>query len=153
MQIYDLDCYKSYGKYLKNTLQNHSNIYLVFQPLLFAFDIISRQTSNIFHTVKLEDANNNGSKNLKIGIGFWRNTCTVLHCDCVSLNYVYFLYAYIIKMLQLKSKLSRMDRRLTVNQRHFANPPPLVHVPSSSATSATSTIVKSEPSPPSQVLQ
>ncbi|XP_063393764.1 uncharacterized protein LOC134678939 [Cydia fagiglandana] len=52
----------------------------------------------------------------------------------------------------LKSKLSRMDRRLTVNQRHFANPPPLVHVPSSSVTSVTSTIVKSEPSPPSQIM-
>lgn len=51
---------------------------------------------------------------------------------------------------QLKAKVSRTERRVTLNQRTFVNPSPLVRVPSSSVTS---TVVKSEPGPASQVSE
>ncbi|XP_021187548.3 uncharacterized protein LOC110374244 isoform X2 [Helicoverpa armigera] len=42
----------------------------------------------------------------------------------------------------LKSKVTRMDRRITVSQRHNVNPAPVINVPPPNATSTT---IKSEP--------
>ncbi|CAH0402027.1 unnamed protein product [Chilo suppressalis] len=56
----------------------------------------------------------------------------------------------------LKTKLSK--RVTTVSQRHSVNPPPLVHVPScglpppSTLPPVTSTVVKTEPGPSSQIM-
>ncbi|KAG6452289.1 uncharacterized protein LOC115444927 [Manduca sexta] len=49
----------------------------------------------------------------------------------------------------LKTKLNRMDKKAPANQRQSVNPPPLVNVV---PTTATSTVVKTEPSPSSQIM-
>ncbi|KAI5641347.1 PEHE domain-containing protein [Phthorimaea operculella] len=49
----------------------------------------------------------------------------------------------------LKSRLTRIDRRVTISQRQSLNPPPLVNVPK---TPVTSTVVKSEPGSASQIM-
>ncbi|KAJ2954400.1 hypothetical protein O0L34_g2664 [Tuta absoluta] len=49
----------------------------------------------------------------------------------------------------LKSRLTRIDRRVTISQRQSLNPPPLVNVPK---IPVTSTVVKSEPGSASQIM-